>query len=68
MAIDLKSAQAEPTDQDLQSLVKQLTLDEKISLLAAKNVWETPAIDRLNIPSLKVLPDVMHTCTDDRPS
>ncbi|KAF2712662.1 glycoside hydrolase family 3 protein [Pleomassaria siparia CBS 279.74] len=31
-----------------------MTLDEKITLLAAKNVWETPEIDRLGIPSLKV--------------
>lgn len=38
----------------LQGLLDQMTLDEKITLLAAKNVWETPEIDRLGIPSLKV--------------
>ncbi|KAF2648083.1 glycoside hydrolase family 3 protein [Lophiostoma macrostomum CBS 122681] len=31
-----------------------MTLDEKISMLAAKNVWEIPSIGRLGIPSLKV--------------
>jgi len=33
-------------------IVKQLTLDEKISLLAGKNFWETVAIERLGIPSI----------------
>lgn len=42
-----------PTDDELKALVSQLTLDEKLLLLAAKNVWETHGIDRLNIPSLK---------------
>ncbi|KAG0651212.1 Beta-D-glucoside glucohydrolase B [Hyphodiscus hymeniophilus] len=32
----------------------QLTLDEKISMLAGANTWETFPIDRLGIPSLKV--------------
>ncbi|KAF2009538.1 glycoside hydrolase family 3 protein [Aaosphaeria arxii CBS 175.79] len=35
-------------------LVKQLTLEEKISMLAGKNVWETFDVERLGIPSLKV--------------
>lgn len=39
---------------DLQALLGQMTLEEKITLLAAKNIWETPAIERLQIPSLKV--------------
>jgi beta-glucosidase len=38
----------------VESLVTELTLEEKITLLAAKNIWETPEIDRLGIPSLKV--------------
>lgn len=41
-------------EQDLQGLLQQMTLDEKISMLAGKNVWETANIDRLGIPSLKV--------------
>lgn len=39
---------------DIENLLHQLTLDEKILLLAGKNFWETYAIDRLHIPSLKV--------------
>jgi len=39
---------------DLSVLVDQMTLDEKIMMLAAKNIWETSSIDRLGIPSLKV--------------
>ncbi|PWY93219.1 hypothetical protein BO94DRAFT_512249 [Aspergillus sclerotioniger CBS 115572] len=35
------------------ALLYQLTLEEKISLLSGKNMWETHNIDRLNIPSLK---------------
>ncbi|KAH8900771.1 hypothetical protein GQ53DRAFT_675543 [Thozetella sp. PMI_491] len=31
-----------------------MTLDEKISLLSGKNLWETVEIERLGIPSLKV--------------
>lgn len=38
----------------VEELVQQLTVDEKILLLSGKNVWETPEIDRLGIPSLKV--------------
>jgi hypothetical protein len=40
--------------EDLNALLEKLTLDEKILLLSAKNVWETPEIDRVGIPSLKV--------------
>lgn len=45
---------AEPSNSELRALVSQLTLDEKLLLLAGKNVWETNEIERLNIPSLKV--------------
>lgn len=44
----------EPSDTELSSLLAKLTLDEKISMLSGKNVWETTNIDRLGIPSLKV--------------
>ncbi|KAF6806628.1 thermostable beta-glucosidase b [Colletotrichum sojae] len=43
-----------PLDDELLALLSQLTTDEKISLLSGKNSWETPEIDRLSIPSLKV--------------
>lgn len=29
------------TDEGLRALVDQMTLDEKITMLSAKNVWET---------------------------
>ena len=40
-------------DVDIEQLLTQLTLDEKISLLAGANVWETVPIERLDIPSLR---------------
>ncbi|PVI06078.1 glycoside hydrolase family 3 protein [Periconia macrospinosa] len=35
-------------------LLQKLTLEEKIRLLSAENIWETLAIERVGIPSLKV--------------
>jgi beta-glucosidase len=43
-----------PSDTELQALVSQMTLEEKISMLAGKSTWETYPIPRLNIPALKV--------------
>lgn len=37
---------------DVPHIMKQLTLDEKITLLSGFNFWQTPAIERLGIPSL----------------
>lgn len=42
------------SDSTLRALLHELTLEEKISMLAAKNVWETADVERLGIPSLKV--------------
>lgn len=39
---------------DVSALGERLTLDEKILLLAGKNMWETCEIERLQIPTLKV--------------
>lgn len=39
---------------DLKGLVSQLTLEEKVSLLAGKDFWVTNPVERLGIPSLKV--------------
>ncbi len=39
---------------DLESLIQQLTLEEKISLLAGADNWHTQPVERLGIPSLKV--------------
>jgi beta-glucosidase len=35
-------------------MLSQMTLEEKVSLLAGANFWETVPIERLGIPSLKV--------------
>ena len=42
----------------LEDLVKQLTLEEKTTLLCGANFWETAAVKRLGIPSLKVCLEV----------
>jgi beta-glucosidase len=39
-------------DQQIENLLSQMTLLEKISLLAGKDVWNTVPIDRLGIPSI----------------
>lgn len=39
---------------NIDALVAELTIDEKISLLAGASTWHTVAIDRLSIPALKV--------------
>ena len=40
------------TEQQIESLLRQLTLKEKVALLSGKDVWNTVPIDRLGIPSL----------------
>ncbi|KAL6929612.1 hypothetical protein ACO0SA_001015 [Hanseniaspora valbyensis] len=42
------------TEFNVQQLLSQLTLDEKISLLAAIDFWHTTPIERLDIPSIRV--------------
>lgn len=39
-------------DQQVADLLSQMTLREKISLLAGKDIWSTVPIDRLGIPSI----------------
>lgn len=39
---------------NIEELVAELTLAEKISLLAGSNFWQTVPIDRLNIPAVTV--------------
>lgn len=39
---------------DVQALVSQLTLDEKLSLLAGGSQWRTAEVQRLGIPNIKV--------------
>lgn len=42
------------TEFDVEKLLLQLTLDEKISLLSGHDFWHTTPIKRLDIPSLRV--------------
>lgn len=37
---------------DIQSIISQLTLEEKASLVTGLNMWQTPPIERLGIPSI----------------
>ncbi|HEY3994307.1 MAG TPA: glycoside hydrolase family 3 C-terminal domain-containing protein [Ktedonobacteraceae bacterium] len=39
---------------DLEDLLRQMTLQEKVSMLAGANMWQTVAIERLGIPAVKV--------------
>ena len=38
----------------LENLLSQMTLQEKVSMLAGTNMWYTVPIERLGIPSLKM--------------
>ena len=38
---------------DVEEILQQLTLDEKISLLAGRDFWHTVPVKRLNIPSIR---------------
>lgn len=41
-------------DSKIKSLVKKLTLEEKVSLCSGSDFWHTTAIDRLDIPAVMV--------------
>ncbi|KAE8145673.1 glycoside hydrolase superfamily [Aspergillus avenaceus] len=40
--------------QVVEELLRVMTVEEKVSLLAGKNMWQTASIDRLGIPSLRL--------------
>ncbi|MFH0907426.1 MAG: glycoside hydrolase family 3 C-terminal domain-containing protein [bacterium] len=44
-----------PTEERIDDLVSKLTLEEKVSLLAGKDGGETRSVDRLGIPSIKLV-------------
>ncbi|KAJ5116824.1 glycoside hydrolase [Penicillium angulare] len=44
----------DPVSPVVRHLLNELTLEEKVSLLAGQNMWETAAIDRLQIPALRM--------------
>ncbi|QPG75036.1 hypothetical protein FOA43_002376 [Brettanomyces nanus] len=39
---------------DVNSLLEQLTTEEKVSLISAVDIWHTAKIDRLGVPSIRV--------------
>jgi beta-glucosidase len=41
-------------DKCIEALVSQLTLEEKLSLMAGASTWRTTAIPHLGIPNMKV--------------
>ena len=43
-----------PNEDWIETTLAQLTLEEKVSLLSGANFWETVAIDRLGVPSVKM--------------
>lgn len=52
MSVQTNGVAAESSE--LRQLLEKLTLEEKIGMLAAKNIWETKDVERLGVPSLKV--------------
>ncbi|RAK79311.1 beta-glucosidase H [Aspergillus fijiensis CBS 313.89] len=51
---ETNSAFAQIANADLEVLLKQLTLDEKVALLTGDDFWHTVAIPRLGIPSIRL--------------
>ncbi|KAJ6093067.1 Beta-glucosidase [Penicillium sp. IBT 16267x] len=48
------SAFAHIANADIEKIIKQLTQDEKVSLLSGEDFWHTVPIPRLNIPSIRL--------------
>ncbi|KAJ5650218.1 Beta-glucosidase [Penicillium longicatenatum] len=48
------SAFAQIASADIEKIIKQLTQDEKVSLLSGEDFWHTVPIPRLNIPSIRL--------------
>ena len=38
----------------IESLIKDLTLEEKVSILSGSSAWHTTAVPRLGIPRIKI--------------
>lgn len=59
------SASALPSPIDVTRTINDLSLDEKVKLLAGKDTWATHSIERLNIPSITVFHALNITRTAD---
>ncbi|KAI9929388.1 hypothetical protein MW887_000857 [Aspergillus wentii] len=53
-AAEINSAFAHIADANIDAILKQLTLDEKVSLLTGEDFWHTVPIPRLGIPSIRL--------------
>lgn len=56
----------EPHHKEIESLISQMTLPEKVSMLSGRNNWYTVPIERLGIPSV-VMTDGPHGVRTDDP-
>jgi beta-glucosidase len=54
-------------DEQFNALIAQMTLEEKISLLAGADMWHTVPIERLSIPALKIADDPSGARGEDAP-
>jgi len=54
MVQDSFEAHEDATEERIAHLLSQLTVLEKVSLLAGASMWETPPIERLGIPAFRV--------------
>lgn len=48
------SSEARETEARIATLLQEMTLEEKVSLMAGRDYWTLPAIERLGIPALRV--------------
>lgn len=52
-SIDMKTGTDEKIEMQVEALLEQLTLDEKITMIHGAGFFKTAAVDRLGIPALK---------------
>jgi len=57
------------TEERIEALIRQLTLEEKVSMCVGVDNWRTQRIDRLGIPALRMTdgPHGVRTVSDDTP-